>query len=174
MSRDPVRDEPDPTGGPGSSGTPPEGRLSTTPPGVLVGWAVAGLVLGWLIRPVAVQVGLTAPRVGWVQASALFLVAAILGVLARATHRTLQQRRGRLEPHEAVNRLVLAKACALAGSLVAGGYLGYALSWVGIEAVLAGERIVLSLVAAAGAVLTVVAALLLERACRVRDDPAPP
>ncbi len=169
MSRDPHPDDLEPHGGaPGPDR--PEGRLRTTRPGTLVGWAVAGLVLGWAVRPVAVELGTTAPRVGWLQASALYLVAAILAVLARATHRVLQQRRGRLEPHEAVNRLVLAKACALAGALVAGGYLGYALSWVGLSAELAGERIVVSLVAAGGAVLSVVAALLLERACRVRGD----
>ena len=32
-----------------------------------------------------------------------------------------------------MNRLVLARACALVGALVAGGYLGYALSWVGVD-----------------------------------------
>ena len=45
------------------------------------------------------------------------------------------------EPHHAVNRLVLAKSCALAGALVAGGYLGYALSWLGLtDAELAQQR----------------------------------
>ena len=47
----------------------------------------------------------------------------------------------RLEPHQAVNRLVLARACALVGALVAGGYVGYALSWVGVDAELAGQRV---------------------------------
>jgi len=165
MSRDPYEQDTDPEGGP-----PPEptGRMRTTGPGTVVGWVLAGLVLGWLLRPVAVELGMTAPRVGWPQAAALYLVAAILAVLARATHRAIQLRRHRIEPHEAVNRLVLAKACAIVGSLVAGGYLGYALSWVGLEAELAGERITWSLVAAGGAALTVVASLLLERACRVK------
>jgi len=79
-------------------------------------------------------------------------------------------RRERLQPHEAVNRLVLAKACALGGAFVAGGYLGYALSWVGASAELSGERITLSLVAAGGAALTVAGSLFLERACRVTGD----
>ena len=168
MSRDPYEQDTDPAGGPPSP--EPPGRMRTTGPGVVVGAALLGLVLGWLLRPAAMMLGMTAPRVGWLQAAALYLVAAIVGVLARATHRALQQRRHRLEPHEAVNRLVLAKACAIAGSLVAGGYLGYALSWVGLRAELAGERIQWSLVAAGGAALTVVVSLLLERACRVRDD----
>ena len=145
----------------------PEGRLSTTGPGLIAGWALAGLVIGRLVRPVVTELDGTAPQVGWVQAGALYLVAAILGATAWVTHRTLQVRRERLRPHEAVNRLVLAKACALAGALVAGGYLGYALSWMGASAELSGERIVLSLVAAGGAALTVVGSLFLERACRV-------
>jgi predicted small integral membrane protein len=123
---------------------------------------------------VTVALGLTAPRVTWLQVSALFLVAAILLVLARATHRALQQGRPRLRPHEAVNRLVLAKSCALVGALMAGIYLGYALSWVGIDAQLAGERIWLSLAAAVGAAVSVLGALLTERACRVRGEDEQP
>jgi hypothetical protein len=159
-----LRPDPDPEPG------QPEGRLRTTSPGVLAGWALVGLVVGRLIRPVVTELDRTAPQVGWVQAGALYLVAAILGATAWVTHRAVQVRRERLRPHEAVNRLVLAKACALAGALVTGGYLGYALSWIGASAELSGERITLSLVAAAGAALTVVGSLFLERACRVSAD----
>lgn len=149
----------------------PDGsRLRTTGPALLAGWALAGLLLGRLLRPLLFELDRTAPQVGWLQAGALYLLAAILGVVALATHRALHGRRGWLLPHEAVNRLVLAKACALVGSLATGGYLGYALSWVGASAELGGERIVMSLVAAGGAALTVVGSLLLERACRISDD----
>ncbi len=92
----------------------------------------------------------TAPIVSWLQPLALFLVVAILGVTAHATWRTVQVRRERLLPHQAVNRLVLARACAFVGALAAGGYLGYALSWLGVDAELADQRLVRSLVAAAG------------------------
>ncbi|MGH3445523.1 MAG: DUF3180 family protein, partial [Nocardioidaceae bacterium] len=102
---------------------------------------------------------------------ALFLVAAILGYVAYATHRDLHRRHERLEPHQAVNRLVLAKACALAGAAVAGGYFGFALSWVGIASQLAGQRIVHSVLAGIAAVLIMVGSLLLERACRVSGPP---
>ena len=145
-------------------------RLRTTGPKALTSLALIGLVAGWAIRPVCNAVGTPAPRISWLQVSALYLVAAILLFLARATHRAVQQGRQRLRPHEAVNRLVLAKSCALVGALVAGGYLGYALSWVGIDAELASERIVHSLVAVGGAVLSVLGSLLTERACRVRGD----
>ena len=81
---------------------------------------------------------------------ALFLVAAILAGTAWATWRTLHVHGHRLEPHRAVNRLVLAKACALVGALAAGGYAGYALSWVGMAAELADQRMVRSGIAALG------------------------
>jgi hypothetical protein len=153
---------------------PPPGRLRTTSAGLVAGWALAGLVLGRLLRPLLSELDRTAPPVGWLQAGALYLLAAILLAVARATHRATHLAgrgpREPLEPHEAVNRLVLAKACALVGALATGGYLGHALSWVGSSAELATERIVMSLVAALGAALTVLGSLLLERACRVSQD----
>jgi hypothetical protein len=116
-----------------------------------------------------------APRVGWLPPLALLLVAGILGYAAWATHRLLQRTVdgrpvGRLLPHQAVNRLALARSCALVGSLIGGGYVGYALSWVGLQAELGGERILHSLVAGVSSGLIVTASLLLERACRVRKD----
>jgi hypothetical protein len=148
--------------------------MRLTPPTVVAGWALVGLVGGWLVRPVALGLDVTAPRISWPQALALYLVAAILGVLARSTYRSLRLRRGQLRAHEALNRVVLAKACAVVGALATGGYLGYALTWVGTEAELADQRIGRSLVAALGAVLTVVTSLLLERACRVGDESSGP
>ncbi len=172
MSRDPLPDdEAGPQEGPPQGS---DGRLRTTRPGLLVACAVVGLVLGWLVRPVAVWADATAPRVTWLPVLALYLVALILGAAARATYRALHQRRQPLPAHQAVNRLVLAKSSAITGALVAGGYLGYALTWSGVDAELSGERVLRSVVAAGGAGLVTAAALLLERACRVRDaDPQP-
>jgi hypothetical protein len=151
--------------------TPPDpGRLRPTSPGSITVWAVVGLVFGWVLHPIAESIRGTAPVVTWVPPLTLSLVAAILGWTAWVTYRTVHLRRERLLPHQAVNRLVLARACALAGALVAGGYLGYAVSWLGIDAELAEQRMVRSLLAAAAGVLICVAALLLERACRVRSD----
>jgi MFS family permease len=156
-------DEPEPDQRPG--------RIHTTRPGPLVGFAVAGLVVGWLLRPVAIAFDGTAPTVGWLPVLALYFVAAIMGWVAWTTYLLLHRRRERLEPHRAVNRLVLAKACALAGSMIAGGYFGYALSWLGmVDADLAKQRVTQSLLAGLAAVVIVAASLLLERACRVNDD----
>ncbi|GAA3815803.1 DUF3180 domain-containing protein [Nocardioides panacisoli] len=155
---------------PDDSGEPP-GNLRPTAVPVLLGWAVAGLVAGWALHSLCERAGTVPPLVSWAQPVALWLMAAILAYTAWATWRSVQVRRERLLPHQAVNRFVLARACAMVAALVAGGYLGYALSWIDDPAEMAGDRLVRSLVAAAGAVVAAVAALVLERACRVRTDP---
>jgi uncharacterized membrane protein len=162
---------PDPEQEPVPEPPEPSGNLRTTGPGVLVTLGLVGLVGGWALRPVSIRLSATAPTVGWGPVLALVLVAAILGAVAWTTYRTLQTRRDRIEPQQAVNRLVLAKACALTGAVIAGGYLGYALSWVGMtETELGEQRLVRSLVAGVAGLLIVTASLTLERACRIRRD----
>jgi Protein of unknown function (DUF3180) len=169
VSRDPVPDDLDPDlergPGGGPSGDRPPGRLRTTDLRVLVVLGLVGLVLGWGLRLLSVQLGFAVPRTGWVQVGVLVLVAAVLGSVASAT------RRERPAPHHAVNRLVLAKACALVAAFMTGGYLGIALSWVGIDAETASSRIGTSLVAAVAAAVAVGASLALERACRIKGGP---
>lgn len=147
----------------------PRGSLQPTSPRALTIWGLLGLVGGWLFHAYAERQMTVAPVVTWSQPLALFLVAAILGVTAWATWRIVHVRRLRLLPHQAVNRLVLAKACAIAGALLAGGYFGYALSWIGEDSELAQERMLHSLLAGVAGVLIVAGSLALERACRVRS-----
>ena len=103
---------------------------------------------------------------------ALAFVALVVGSVAWSTHRSLHRRHERLQPHHAVNRLVLAKSCALAGAVFAGGYFGYALAWVNLsDAELAHQRMLHAGVGGVAGVALVACSLLLERACRVsRDD----
>ncbi|MGZ4445515.1 MAG: DUF3180 domain-containing protein [Nocardioides sp.] len=153
-----------------SEGEPPGGHLRPTSVGVLVAWGVAGLVGGWLLHEFADAFLSTAPLVTWAQPLALVLVAAILGATAWSTHRAVHVHHERLEPHHMVNRLVLARACALVGALMAGGYAGYALSWLGVGAELGTQRVWHSLAAAGAGVAIAITAVLLERACRVGSD----
>lgn len=153
---------------------PPDGRLRPTTMGTLVPWAAVGLVGGWLLRTVSERMQGTAPVVTWLQPLALVFVAAVLAAIARVTWRTVQSGEGYLDPQRAVNRFVLARACAFVGALVAGGYLGYAVSWLGVDTELATQRVWRSALAGIAGVLVVVAALALERACRVRSDDEEP
>ena len=172
MTRGPSpRPDADESGPDGPERPDPEGRIKTTRPGPLVAFCVVGLFVGWAVRPVGTQLSGAAPTVSWLPATALLFVAVVVGTLAWSTHRTIHRRRLLLDPHQAVNRLVLGKACALVGALMAGGYFGYALSWLGLtDAALARQRAEHSVAAGVAAVLLMVGALLLERACRVRKE----
>ncbi len=141
--------------------------MQVTGPGPLVGFGVVGLVGGWAVRPLALRLGFLEPSVSIASIGALFFVAALVGGSAYVTRRQVRRSRASLAHHQAVNRLVLGKACALVGALVTGGYLGYALSQFGVGEPAADGRLWRSLVAAAGGLAICVAALLLELACRV-------
>jgi hypothetical protein len=147
----------------------PQGTIRTTGPGPLVVAGVIGLVVGWAVRPLALRLGYAEPNVSWTAIGGLVFVAAIIGGTAYVTRRTVHANRFDLAHHQAVNRLVLGKACALAGSLVLGGYLGYALAQLGVGDPASSVRLWHSLLAALAAVAVTVAALLLELACRVPD-----
>lgn len=149
------------------------GSLRPTPPTTLLAWGLVGMVVGWLVRPVAERLVGAAPIVTWSQVLVLHVTALALLVVAWYTWRALQgdDRPGSPMPaYQAVNRLLLARACAYVGALVAGGYLGYAVSWLGLSTELAEQRLLRSLLAAVGGITMVIAALLVERACRVRAD----
>lgn len=161
--------EPDPSGDESDDQGSPAGSLRPTSPPVVIGWALAGLVLGWALHPVSDRLGKVPPLVTWAQPLALLLLAAILAYVAWATWRTVHVRGERLQAHQAVNRLVLARASVLVAALAGGGYLGYALSWLRDDAEMADDRLWHSLAASGASVLGVIAALLLERACRIRN-----
>lgn len=148
----------------------PPGRLRPVSILMLVALGLVGTAAGWVAHPLLVRWGYVAPVVTWLPSLLFGFAAAILLMTARATKRALDGHRPRPEPHEMVNRFVLARSTAIVGALVAGGYAGYALSWLGMEAERASERVVRSAVASLFAVAMVVGGVLLERACRVRSD----
>lgn len=150
----------------------PPGRVHTTSAATLAGAGVLGLLIGSSVRPLVERAGGIAPAVPWLSVVTLLFLAALLGALAFDTHRTLHVRHQRMDPPRAVALLVLGKACAVGGTVVAGGYVGYGLSFVSSwEAALPRERVVRSSVVALAAVAVAVTALLLERACRIPSDP---
>ncbi len=148
-----------------------ERRLRPTSAPTLAVSAIIGLFCGGLVRPAVESGGGVAPPVGLTSALALAFLSALLFALAWATHRRLHTQLRSLDWNHAVNLLVLGKATALVGALVAGGYLGYAYSFASSwDSPLGRERVTHSLLAAVAAVLVMVAGMFLERACRVPGD----
>ena len=133
--------------------------------------AAIGLVGGRAVRPVMDQLDRVAPTVPWTASIALVFLAGVLGWLAYTTYQAVHKRRERFPSDRAVRQLVLAKASALVGALVAGGYAGFALSFAdSMDTDLGQERVVNAALTALAGVVVVVAALLLERACEVPKD----
>jgi hypothetical protein len=166
VSRDlpPVRDD-DPTPPP-----PTEGRVRPTGPGPLVVVGLVGLVIGWSIRGQAIRRDATVPGVSWLAVGIAFFVAAVVGGVAYLTWRTVQREHLRLSPQQGVARLVLGKAIARLGALGVGGYVGIAISHLGVGGEHTTSTIVRALLAALGAATALVTGLLLEHACRVPPE----
>lgn len=134
-------------------------------------WGGGGLVAGRLLRPVVESLDDTSPRVGWSASLTLLLAAVVLGGFAWNTWQSLHKRRERMTSDHGIRMLALAKASALAGALVAGGYLGYALAFVdAFDTPLGRERVIHSGFAGVSGLLVMIAGLLLERALQVPGD----
>jgi hypothetical protein len=151
--------------------TPP-GRVRPTAWRVLLAVAAVGLVGGWFGGTLLEESAGAAPTVPWTSVVVMVFAAAVLGATAWSTWRTIHRQRRWIEPHQAVNRLLLAKASALVGALMAGAYAGFGARFLDdLSAPLPQERVLRAGLFVASAVLVVVAALLLERACRVPGGP---
>lgn len=127
-----------------------------------------GVMIGYGLVELTVRASGLAPRVEWTPVIGLLCIVALVGGLALSTYRAVQRDRRLIAPRHAVNLLMLAKASALAGSVMAGGYVGFALPFLGqLDIPLPRERVIRSGSAALCAVALVVCGMLLERACRV-------
>jgi len=146
-------------------------RLHPVSGGALTIWAVIGLVAGWLFHRVGEWTGGTAPVISWFQPLVVALVAAIMAGTAFITWRQVQVQHERLDSSRAVNRLVLGRACAFVGALLAGGYFGYAVSWLGLDGdPLAHQVLWRAVLAAVAGAAVCGSGVWLERACRIRED----
>ena len=154
------------------------GRLRPTRLRTLSATAAAGLVVGWFGVPLLRQSTGSVPSVPWTSVGTLAFAAAVLGGMAWQTWSQLQRKRRWIDPHRAVNFLVLAKSSVLVGAVVAGVYAGYALHYVDDLAYEApAQRALRSGLAVVAGLLIIAAGLWLERACKVpgaddeSDDP---
>lgn len=151
---------------------PPEGSVRPTSRRLLVAIAVLGIAIGvTLVKAIEAGDGV-APTVSWLTLVAWAFLAALLFVAARNTHQRIQVRRERIEASRAVFLLMIGKASAFVGALCTGVYAGFALSF--LQAMGASgprNRVIMAALAVVISVLVVTAGLLLERACRIPEDP---
>lgn len=138
---------------------------------LVVGLIAVGLVVGRLTPPVIVRLGGSPPRLGWVGPLMLLAGAVVVATFAYNTWQSLHRRHERMTADHGITMLSLAKSCAVVASLVAGFYGGFALGFIdNLDSMLGRERFVRGLGASFASLLLLVAALLLERACRLPED----
>jgi hypothetical protein len=137
---------------------------------VLVVGALAAAAIGWLLLSFSYSL---LPSLPWSPVIVLAVLAVAEGLLAQNTSARIQRKPGtpRVDPLAVARYVALAKASALVGAISAGFSAGL-LAWLVLEPTEAARSdrptAIGGLVAAA---LLVVAALWLERACRVPPDP---
>lgn len=147
----------------------PEGPgVQPTQPSALFVAALFGGLAGWLVVVAAKALGLSQPGVPWSAPITVWVTAIAVGGLAYATHQRIQVQRRYIEAQRAVAYLVLGKASALAGALIAGGYAVFGMLFIArIDADLPRDRVIRSAVAVGAGIALAIAGLLLERACKV-------
>ena len=147
------------------------GSIGTTRPGVLAAIAVVAVAAGWTAIRVLTSLAGELPDVPRSAPWALAFLAGILVAGARMMRRRVQRwtpGRERVDPELAVRLLVLAKASAIAGSAVLGGYVGAALYYAGaLDVPFRQTATWWSLGSALAALVVVGCALWLERECRI-------
>ncbi len=145
--------------------------LRRTSPVLVAAVFTIGLVIGLLVRPVAVRLDANPPQVGWGPATTLAVVALVVGALAWSTWQSLHKKHERMTSDHGVKMLALSRSCAIVGALFAGGYGGFAATFLGdLDTPLGQARALHGGVAAGAGILLLIAALLLERACRLPED----
>ncbi|MHB1008033.1 MAG: DUF3180 domain-containing protein [Propionibacteriaceae bacterium] len=146
-------------------------RVQPTRFRALVLAALIGAGLSFLSLMGVTAFGLTMPDVPWTTPTLMFAGAVAAGVLARVTYVRNHVVRQPQDPGRSVATLAVAKALLLGGSLLAGGYLVFALFSVAhLDAPMPRQRLVIGLVTTLAAVGVVLAGWALERACRTPDE----
>jgi hypothetical protein len=151
--------------------------LRPTRVAILVGIASAVLGVTWSLARLAVRRGGVLPEVPWIVVGVLVLTAAGLllaawNVRRRPTDKLLAAPLF-TAPLFTARLAVMAKAGSHTGAILTGLYLGYLLAWLpSVGSALGRSRVTQSGAAAGGALVLVIAGLLLEWLCRV--PPSPP
>ncbi len=150
----------------------PRPRLRPSSPASLVAAGLATAVVAWVL--IGHFYG-DLPRMSFLPALTIGLLALAEGVAARSTRARIEHRPGYapVEPLQAARYAMLAKASALAGAIFAGAYTGMLVWLLGQRGQLAaaGDDIPPVAVCLGAAILLLAAALWLERSCRIPKGP---
>ncbi len=147
--------------------------VRTTRPALLVVLVLLGGALGWSGVAVLEATGFTVVRAPWSAAGGLAFFAALLLLGAWYMYDRVHRKSRPVDGLTAVRLLALAKASALVGALVAGFYVGFAVRFLPDYGTSSDERerVIRAAITAGAALVVVLGALLLERACKVPKDP---
>ncbi|MEU4691734.1 DUF3180 domain-containing protein [Actinoplanes sp. NPDC023714] len=151
-------------------GRRPDPSLRPTSISVLVVAGLAAAAVGWLVLSFSYS---RLPALPWTPALVLAVLAVAEGMLAQNTGARIQRKPGALpvEPLAVARYVALAKASSLVGALFAGFSAGL-LTWLLLEPTKAARDDIPATVGGLVAALALIgAALWLERACRVPEQP---
>ncbi len=144
-------------------------------PGAIVVIGLIALVCGWAMRLIWEALGVAEPLMPWWAVAVIWILAFGVAVRAWLTWRVLQRGKGGMAGFQAVNRLVLGQAAALAGVAILGVYVGSLISRIAVPVTeLTDDRVWLAVASALGGLVMMVAGLWLERACRLKDGDTTP
>lgn len=145
--------------------------MKRTRPTSLIGLGVAGIVVGFLVELAAASAGFAVFIPPVTLPITLVAVAAIIIAFAVPIRRSVRGNSARrVDPFQATRIVLLAKACALSGAVLAGAGVGI-LAYLLTRSVLpSGNALLLSALGVAGAVVLLAAGLVAEHFCTLPPD----
>ena len=160
-----------------SQQSPPRGpgphrpRMGPTQPATLVLAALVAAALAWLLVSMTYA---SLPDVPWTPTAVLAGLGVLEGYLALNTRARIQRKPGHpsVDPLAVARFAVLAKASSLVGSIFGGFFVGLLIFLIFKHTDAAHHDLPAAIGGVVGSIILVIAALFLERACRVpkRDD----
>ena len=136
----------------------------------VTGLLMVGLVTGRVLPPLAVRMSGQAPIPQWSAALVLLAGGILVSGIAWHTWRTLHKDKKTIAARHAIRVLAIAKASIIVGGVFAGGYLGFALAYWGVETELGPVRFWRVVAAGVAGLTLLAAALVLEWTCRLPED----
>lgn len=129
-----------------------------------------GVAAGRALPPMVVRSGGDIPVPDWSPALVLAIGAALVAIIAWQTWRTLHKDKKSIASRHAIRVLAIAKSSLIVGAIFAGGYVGFAFAFFGVDTEFGEMRFWRGLAAGLAGLALVGAALVLEWACQLPED----